>query len=158
MAPRRRVNELSGFGAVSPATEDSVQRARRQRPEPLSDRLLLTESILAVLFVVAGVALIELADPDHISVGAAVVLTIAFALLSRFEFEVGAGYAIATQLAFVPMLFVLPPEIVPPLVAAGRLLSGAPEFLRGYLPHDRILSRLTDCWWSFGPAVVITAA
>src|SRR3954463_2933366 len=158
MSARRRMIRLSGLGPVSPALEDSVQRARRQRPEPLSDRLLLTESILAVLFVVAGVALIELADPDHISVGAAVVLTIAFALLSRFEFETGAGYAIATQLAFVPMLFVLPPEVAPALVAAGRLLSGLPDFLRGELPGDRVISRLGDAWYSLGPAVVLTAA
>src|SRR4051794_32052404 len=106
MNPRRRVNELSGFGVVSPTTEQSVERARKQRPEPLSDRLLLTESIFGVLFVVAVIALIEIGGPGHVSIGAAVVLTVAFALLSRFEFEVGAGYAIATQLAFVPMLFV----------------------------------------------------
>jgi putative nucleotidyltransferase with HDIG domain len=158
MAPRRRVNELSGFGAVSPAIEDSVQRARQQRPEPFSDRLLLTESIVAVLFVLAAVALIEIGDPGHVPVGAAIVLTIAFALLSRFEFETGAGYAIATQLAFVPMLFVLPPEVAPALVAAGRLLSGLPEFLRGELPGDRVISRLGDAWYSLGPAVVLTAA
>jgi putative nucleotidyltransferase with HDIG domain len=157
MDQRRRVG-LFGFGGVSPSTEDSVQRARAGRLEPLDDRLLLTEAIAALLFVVAAIVLIEVGQVGHVPVGAAIVLTIAFALLARFEFETGAGYAIATQLAFVPMLFVLPPEIVPPLVAAGRLLSGAPEFLRGYLPPDRILSRLTDCWWSFGPAVVITAA
>ena len=68
-----------------------MQRARRQRPEPLSDRLLLTESIFAALFVVAAIALIEIGDPGHVPIGAAIVLTIAFALLSRFEFETGAG-------------------------------------------------------------------
>ncbi len=158
MGNRRRVNELSGFGAVSPTTEDLVQRARRQRPEPMSDRLLVTESIVAALFVIAAIALIEIGDPGHIPIGAAFVLTIAFALLSRFEFETGAGYAIATQLAFVPMLFVLPPEIVPALVAAGRVGSGLPEFLTGKLPGDRVISRLSDSWYSLGPAVVLTAA
>jgi putative nucleotidyltransferase with HDIG domain len=158
MGPRRRVNELSGFGAVSPALEDSVQRARQQRPEPLSDRELLTESIVAVLFVVAAIALIELGDPGHIPLGAALVLTITFALLSRFEFETGAGYTVATQLAFVPMLFVLPPEVAPALVAAGRVLGGLPDFLNRKLPGDRVISRLSDSWYSLGPAVVLTAA
>src|SRR5436190_41250 len=102
MADRARVKDLYGFGAVSPATEDSVRRARSQRPEPLGDRLLLTESIFAALFVVAAIALIEIGNPGHVPVGPAIVLTIAFALLSRFEFEVVAGYAIPTQLAFVP--------------------------------------------------------
>jgi putative nucleotidyltransferase with HDIG domain len=149
---------LSGLGAVSPALEDSVQRARRQRPEPLSDRELLTECIVAVLFVIAAVALIELGNPGHVPIGIAVVLTIAFALLSRFEFETGAGYTVATQLVFVPMLFLLPPEIVPALVAAGRVLGGLPDFLTGKLPGDRVISRLSDSWYSLGPAVVLTAA
>jgi putative nucleotidyltransferase with HDIG domain len=158
MAPRRRVNELSGFGAVSPAIEDSVQRARQQRPQPLSDRELLTESIVAVLFVIAAIALIEIGNPGHVSVGIAIVLTLGFAVLSRFEFETGAGYTVATQLVFVPMLFLLPPEIVPALVAAGRVLGGLPDFLSGNLPGDRVISRLSDSWYSLGPAVVLTAA
>ena len=142
MADRARVKDLYGFGAVSPGIEDSVQRARSARPEPLSDRELLTESILAALFVVVAIALIEIGNPGHVQVDAAIVLTIAFALLSRFEFETGAGYTVATQLAFVPMLFVLPPELAPALVAAGRLLSGLPEFMRGELPWDRVITRL----------------
>jgi putative nucleotidyltransferase with HDIG domain len=155
---RRRVNGLHGFGGVSAATEDSVQRARSQRPEPLSDRLLLTESVFAAAFVVAAIALIEIGNPGHVSVGAAILLTATFALLSRFEVEVGFGYGYPTQLAFVPMLFVLPPEIAPALVAAGRLVGGVPDFARGRLPGDRVISRLTDSWWSLGPAIVLAAA
>jgi len=157
MDQRRRVG-LFGFGGVSPSTEDSVQRARRSRPEPLSDRLLVTEAVVATGFVVAVVALIEIGKPGHVSIGAAIVLTVAFALLSRFEFETGSGYAIATQLAFVPMLFVLPPEIAPALVVAGRLLSGLPGFLRRELPLDRVISRVGDAWYAFGPALVLTGA
>jgi putative nucleotidyltransferase with HDIG domain len=158
MADRARVKELSGFGAVSQATEDSVREARSRRPEPLGDRLLVTEIVFAALFVVAAIALIEIGNPHGIQWDAAVVLTIAFALLSRFEFETGAGYTVATQLAFVPMLFVLPPEIAPALVAVGRLLGGAPEFVRGELPRDRIVSRVGDSWYALGPALVLTAA
>jgi len=158
MAERSRVKDLYGFGAVSAGTEDSVQRARSARPEPLSDRELVTESILAALFVVVVIALIEIGNPGHVQVDAAIVLTIAFALLSRFEFETGAGYTVATQLAFVPMLFVLPPELAPALVAAGRLLSGLPEFMRGELPWDRVITRLGDSWYAVGPALVLTSA
>ena len=43
-----------------------MQRARNARPEPLSDRELLTESILAALFVVVVIALIEIGNPGHI--------------------------------------------------------------------------------------------
>jgi putative nucleotidyltransferase with HDIG domain len=158
MAPRRRVNELSGFGAVSPAAEDSVQRARKQRPEPLSDRELLAESIVAVLFVVAAIALIELGNPGHVPVVAAIVLTIAVALLSRFEFEIGAGYEPPTQLAFVPMLFVLPPEVAPVLVCAGRVLGVLPDLLSGRRSPGRVFLRISDSWYAIGPALVLSAA
>src|SRR3954454_10724450 len=92
MGRRARVSGLFGFGGVSPTTEDSVQRARRQRSEPLSDREVLTEAVFAALFVVAAIALIEIGDTGHVPVGAAIVLTIVFALLSRLEFETGVGY------------------------------------------------------------------
>ena len=157
MGQRRRVG-LFGFGGVSPATEHSVEQARRGRPEPLNDRLLLTEALASLVFITAVVVLIELGHPGHVNVTVAVVLTIAFALLSRFEFETGAGYAIATQLAFVPMLFLLPPELAPALVVAGRLLSGLPDFVSGRLPADRAVSRVNDAWYAFGPAIVLTSA
>jgi putative nucleotidyltransferase with HDIG domain len=158
MAPRRRVNKLSGFGDVSPATEDSVQRARKQRPEPLSDRELLAESIAAALFIVAAIAVIEIGNPGHIPVFAAIVLTVAVALLSRFEFEIGAGYEPPTQLAFVPMLFVLPPEVAPALVCAGRVLGVLPDLLSGRRSPGRVFARIADSWYAIGPAVVLTAA
>jgi putative nucleotidyltransferase with HDIG domain len=143
---------------VSPATERSVERARSQRPQPLSDRLLLTETIGGGLFILAAIALIDLGHPGHVPIAEALVLTFAFAILSRFEFEVGSGYAIPTQLAFVPMLFVLPPEVAPALVAAGRMLGGLPDFFKGRLPADRVISRLTDSWWALGPAAVLAIA
>jgi putative nucleotidyltransferase with HDIG domain len=158
MGQRGRVSELFGFGVVSPTTEDSVQRARRQRPEPLSDRELLTEAVFAALFVVAAIALIEIGDTGHVAVGAAIVLAVTFAVLSRFEFEIGAGYEPPTQIAFVPMLFVLPPEVVPALVVAARVLSGVPDFVSGRRSPGRALPLIADSWYSLGPAVVLTVA
>jgi HD-GYP domain-containing protein (c-di-GMP phosphodiesterase class II) len=158
MDQRRRVSGLFGFGAVSPTAEDSVQRARRQRPEPLSDRELVTEAGFGALFVVAAIALIEIGDTKHVAVGAAVVLTVAFALLSRLEFEIGAGYEPPTQIAFVPMLFVLPPEVAPALVLAARVLSGVPDFVSGRRSPGRVLPLIADSWYSLGPAIVLSAA
>jgi putative nucleotidyltransferase with HDIG domain len=157
MGQRRRV-AMFGFGGVSPATEDSVQRARRSRSEPLSDRETITEAISAGLFVVAAVALIEIGKPSHVPIGPAIVLLAAFVLLARYEIEIGAGYAPPTQIAFVPMLFVLPPEVAPALVAVGRILSGLPDFLSGRRSPDRVLSRIGDSWYAIGPAVVLSAA
>jgi putative nucleotidyltransferase with HDIG domain len=149
---------LLGFGGLSPATEDSVQRARNQRPERMSDRELVTEAGFAALFVVAAIALIEIGKLGHVRLGAAAVLLLAFTVLSRFEFEIGAGYEPPTQVAFVPMLFVLPPELAPVLVAAGRILSGLPDFVSGRRAPERVLPRIADAWYALGPAVVLSAA
>ena len=43
----------------------------------------------------------------------------AYALAYNVDFEVGPGLAVATQLVFVPMLFLLPLQLVPLCVAAG---------------------------------------
>ena len=69
-----------------------MQRARKGRPEPLADRELLTEAAAALLFVGVAIALIAIGRPGHFALGPAVVLLLAFTLLSRFEFETGAGY------------------------------------------------------------------
>jgi putative nucleotidyltransferase with HDIG domain len=149
---------LLGFGGVSPATEDSVRRTRSQRPEGLTDRELVTETASGGLLIIAVVALLEIAKPGHVPLGATIVLLLTFIVLSRFEFETGTGYALPTQLAFVPMLFVLPPAVAPALVAAGRLVSGVPDFATGRLARDRAITRLGDSWYAFGPAVVLAAA
>jgi hypothetical protein len=39
----------------------------------------------------------------------------ALAIASRVSFDVGAGFTVPTQIAFVPMLLSLPPYLVPPL-------------------------------------------
>jgi putative nucleotidyltransferase with HDIG domain len=157
MGQRERFG-LLGFGGVTPATEDSVQRARKQRPERMSDRELVTESAFAALFVIAAIVLIEVGKLGHVRAGAAAVLLLAFTVLARFEFEIGAGYEPPTQIAFVPMLLVLPPELAPALVCAGRILSGLPDFISGRRSPERVLSRIGDAWYALGPAVVFTAA
>jgi putative nucleotidyltransferase with HDIG domain len=157
MDQRGRVG-LFGFGGVSPATEDSVQRARSERQAPLGDREMVTEALSAAAFVVAAIALIEIGKPGHIPVGPAVVLLLAFVVLSRFEFEIGAGYEPPTQIVFVPMLFLLPPEVVPAFVGVGRILSGLPDFLSGRRSPDRVLPRIGDSWYAIGPAIVLSAA
>lgn len=68
--------------------------------------------------------------------GLVALLFVAYGLASRVEFEIGTGSAIPAQLVFVPMLFALPPGVVPLCVAGGLLLGASPEIL-----GRRMLSR-----------------
>ena len=51
--------------------------------------------------------------------GVALALVAAYAAASRVQFAIGFGYTAPTQLVFVPMLFLLPPGVVPLAVVAG---------------------------------------
>jgi HD-GYP domain-containing protein (c-di-GMP phosphodiesterase class II) len=79
----------------------------------------------------------------------------AYALYSRVEFQIGPGAAVPTQLAFVPMLFTLPLELVAPAVAAGFLLGAAPDHLRRRIPFERSLHYLANSWHALGAAIVL---
>src|SRR5947209_4159910 len=86
-----------------------MSRFRRQRPEPMPSQELRAEAILAGAFLLVSMPLAVLA-PHHGSHSAGIVgLFVAlFALTSRIEFDVGAGYGVPIQLVLVPMLFALP--------------------------------------------------
>jgi HD-GYP domain-containing protein (c-di-GMP phosphodiesterase class II) len=80
-----------------------------------------------------------------------------YAIASRVEFEVGPGFAVPTQVVFVPMLFVLPLQTVPLCVAAALLL-GDTAAGRGRLHVERVPLRLANAWHSVGPVLVLGAA
>ena len=82
----------------------------------------------------------------------------AYALAYNVEFEVGPGLAVATQLVFVPMLFLLPLELVPLCVAAGVLIGNVLELAEGRIRLERVLGRLGEATYSLGPVIVLAAA
>jgi HD-GYP domain-containing protein (c-di-GMP phosphodiesterase class II) len=82
----------------------------------------------------------------------------AYALAYNVEFEVGPGLAPATQLVFVPLLFLLPLELVPLCVAAGVMLGNVLELVEGRIRLERVLGRLGEACYSLGPVLVLEAA
>ncbi len=84
----------------------------------------------------------------------AVLLTATYAVVDRVSFLLGPGQVSPTQFVFVPMLFLLPPEAVPALVAAGSLLGALPEILVGRVHRERALFAFAGSWYAVGPAVV----
>ncbi|MDX6658686.1 MAG: hypothetical protein QOH62_3479 [Solirubrobacteraceae bacterium] len=158
MALRDRVNDIRrGAGAMTPEGERLLEEARRAPVERMSDRELVSEGLVALVFVMVAVILAEVTN-GHVDVAVAAVLTIAFAFTCRVYFEVGAGRALPTQIVFVPMLLLLPPGIVPLLTLAGLVLSRIPDFWAGRRHIDRVVIRMADGWFSVGPVVVLLAA
>jgi len=142
---------------VTPDTERLLEDARDRRPERMSDRQFVTEALSALLFLLAATVLAEVASSGHVPVLTAIVLTVCLAGVNRVEFDVGSGFSTPTQIVFVPMLFLLPPAIVPLCVAAASVLDRLPDFLARRRHAERVLLALSDSWFALGPAIVFAA-
>src|SRR4051812_17772880 len=142
---------------LDPVVEQQVARRRERAVLGLSARSRV--STLAVLagFVFACCALQVLASSVRMPSALTVVgLVVVYAVASNVKFEVRTTVALPTQLVLVPMLFVLPVEWVPPLVAAGLLLGGLRELTR--ISVDRALLVAPNAAHSLGPAAVLAIA
>jgi HD-GYP domain-containing protein (c-di-GMP phosphodiesterase class II) len=136
-----------------------VGQAREREAHRLDGRERAATLALAGLFVAVGAALPawvpQRGPSDWLLV---LVLVVAFACAARIQFEIGIGSAVPTQVVFVPMLFLAPLGWVPLLVAAGFVLSKAPEQLRGAWHPGRNVVHLVSAWFSVGPVLVLSVA
>jgi HD-GYP domain-containing protein (c-di-GMP phosphodiesterase class II) len=128
--------------------ESRGRQALRFRPHERATRWLAAAAFLACAVPLA----IAASRPDFVLVA---VLVPSFALASRIEFEVGSGFAVPTQIALVPMLFLLPPGIVPLSVAGAFVLGHARAYLTGRVPLERIAVPIGNAWFALGPALVV---
>ena len=140
---------------VAPAIEELLAQSRSRRPEPLPRRERITEAAAGLALVAASIAMAATIDVSaEFEWGPAIVLTLAYAIAAAVRFYVGAGHTDATQLVFVPMLFVIPPPLVPLFVAAGLVLSKLPDVIARRDHPDRLILSVADSWVAVGPALV----
>lgn len=126
---------------------------------PLDGREGLAEALVGLAFVVACVTFATAAPAtEPASLPLAVTLLVTYAAVSRIEYHLGTGYTAPTELVLVPMLFALPPFLVPPMVAAGHVLAKLPDLLAGRTHPERLLLNVGDSWHAFGPALVFALA
>jgi signal transduction histidine kinase len=153
------VDTLPPVTAEPVASEElDLLRAGWERvSQPLDRRDRLTELVVGGAFLVAAAAtaLFLEADRDFDPATAAALVAL-FALSTRVQLTVGQGYTVPSQLAFVPMLLLLPTPLVPLLVLAGWLLGKLPETLTGRSHPSRLLYTFANSWFAIGPALVLT--
>jgi putative nucleotidyltransferase with HDIG domain len=144
-----------------PPGEHVAPRAERRpaRGEAPSWHEYRAELTVGVPFLAGALALALLGDSGtSLQIGPAIALVLAYAVLSRVRFHAGVGHTVPTQLAFVPMLFLLPTQLVPLLVLLGMLVGNLPDYARGALHPGRALMLPGDAWHAMGPALVLLAA
>jgi diguanylate cyclase (GGDEF)-like protein len=141
------------------STERLLEESWEARERRASRRELTVEVTAAALFSVAAVSLLFVSGAlGHFHIGVAAALIAAYAVVARIEFPVGAGIVVPTQLVLIPMLVVLPPGIVPLVVAVGLLLPTMADWAFGRTVSWRVISSIGDAWHSVGPAIVLVAA
>ena len=151
---------VSSSGLDSQVEDDAlIEESRERARNPLERRDSIVTGLSAFAFLGAAAALqIFFPGDRHPSIGLLVLLVGAYAVASKVEFEVGIGSAIPTQLVFVPMLFLLPPAMVPLAVAVGLLLGCVTDYLRGDDHPERALVIVASSWNAVGGALVIALA
>ena len=144
---------------LSPDVEELVEVYDQSARAPLSPRELVVEAGVTAAFLAAVVPFALTADiaPDT-SYALMAALVLSFAVLLRIRFTIGFGYAAPVQIVLLPMLLLLPPALVPLLVAAGYTLGNLPELLAGRRHPTRLLLTGGDSWHAVGPALVLIAA
>jgi HD-GYP domain-containing protein (c-di-GMP phosphodiesterase class II) len=149
-----RPDIASPFDPVSEALLER-SRARLSAPPAVLER---RSAIVAAAGFALTAAAMAIGLGWHAAPGRVALLVAVYAAATQVEFEVGAGSAVPTQLAFVPMLFLLPPGLVPAAVAAGIVVAYLVGCLRGDGHPSRALLGLGGSWHAVGPALVFAAA
>jgi putative nucleotidyltransferase with HDIG domain len=144
----------------SPEAETLLRSAQeRFGHRALASRLFVTEAVSASVFIALAVALALAGNgPRTLSISSLAILAAAYLFASRVQFPVAAGVTRPTQLVFVPMLFLLPTQIVPLVVACCLVVDLWPEILHGGVSTSRVLARIGDAAYALGPAFVLVVA
>ena len=141
------------------ATERRIEESHERRRRGLTRAEWYGAVPLSAAFLAVAGALALLAEPAReTSPALMLAFVVAYAVADRVEFSTGTGYAVPTQLVFVPMLLLLPTPYVPLLVTAGMLVGMTWPIARGEVSASRLLISPADAWFSIGPALVLVLA
>ena len=152
------VPALMLFDSYETRADESLLQLGRERHLDSGDprRLLITEASAAAAFIAAAIALVVFGSSARsVSVSALVVSMVAYLAAQQVRYPVGSAWTAPTQLAFVPMLFVLPTPLVPLIVGVCSIADQVPHAIRGRLSASRAFARIADSFYSVGPVVVL---
>ncbi len=148
-------------GSAKPHLTSAAERLMAERHERQRARTARRETIVEAAFTLAllviGVALPVVAGAPAPALGTTIALVAALALVSRVEFDVGAGFTVPTQLVFVPVLFLIDPAWAPLVVAAGLAVGRLRDIARDRNPGRQLLVAVGNAWYAVGPALVLAA-
>src|SRR4051812_22640281 len=103
------MSSLASPDEQSPAMQRALERSIHRQTTRLSARERAVEALIGGSFALAAFALVLFGPAAELDLARAVFAVVALAIASRVVFDVAASYTTPLQLAFVPMLFLVPP-------------------------------------------------
>jgi putative nucleotidyltransferase with HDIG domain len=146
--------------ALEPSFEEQELLADtlRRAASDMTRRELLAEALVGVLFAAAVIGVWWLRPPHIFAPALALGCMAVMALASRVRFDTPFGFTVATQLAFVPLLFAAPIALVPLAVAVALAAARLPDVVAGRIGLGKLLQAPSNSWFAIGPVVVFALA
>jgi putative nucleotidyltransferase with HDIG domain len=138
--------------------QQMLAATRRRADVKKARRDLRVELVVNLVFIATVAALFVLPSPQRWNPVGAVLSMIVMALAVRVRFETPFGFTVASQLAFVPMLFAIPMAFLPLAVSAVLATQILPGVVAGRVRPVRLMRSLANSWFAVGPALVFAVA
>jgi HD-GYP domain-containing protein (c-di-GMP phosphodiesterase class II) len=139
--------------------ERLLEASRARTGTAFDRREVVVEGLVALTLAAVALAMAVLSPGDGtVSVATSVVLILLYAAARQVGFEIATGYTCPVILVLVPMLFLLPPQLVPAHVAAGLLVGALVSRSRDRRMGARAVLAVGLSWHAVGPALVFVVA
>jgi putative nucleotidyltransferase with HDIG domain len=142
----------------SVAEQELLLDTRRRDSVVMTPHERLAEWIVDCGFVVAVALLWLIEPPSSLDLGMVLLCTAVMVLATLVRFETPFGFTVATQLAFVPLVFVTPIALVPVAVVVALAIARLPAVVAGRLRPSRLAQVVGNAWFAIGPAAVFALA
>ncbi len=109
-------------------------------------------------FAVAAAGVWAIHPPRPFAIVPAIACVLVLALATRVQFETPFGFTVPNQMAFVPLLFVIPLALVPIAVVCAYAIARIDRMVRGEVLPSRLLLTIPNAWFAIGPVAVFAIA
>jgi putative nucleotidyltransferase with HDIG domain len=146
--------------SLEPTIEDQelLAAALGREHSRMTLRELLSGAAAGLSLLGAVAVLWAIHPPGSFALGPALLCAAVLVAASRVTFDTPFGFTVLTQLAFVPLLFAVPPVLAPLAVGGALAAAKLPGVVRGTIPPLRMFQALGNAWFAVGPAAVFVLA
>lgn len=154
------VFNLSSWWMLAPssAEQDSFGEVLGRHQRKMSSRECVTELSLSVAFVAATISLWLLLPPGPFPLWPALVCLATIIVAFNIRIDTPFGFTSPAQLAFVPMLFIVPLALIPLAIVFANVCASLPALISGRMRPTHLIHALPNAGFALGPVAVFACA